>query len=1013
MVVWCFGQQSVSIKTAVLEPLNATIQLQHYGVLDGLPSNVVNDALHGRDGFIWLGTREGLVRFDGTDFKVFTHKEFGFGSNDVLQIGQIEDDWLVLICADVSYGRGLGGGIWRFNTLNYQTEKLESKRNVAVGETFGKFIPFNDTALIISAPANYYHTYSPKLGLRSLNIRCIGYREFAIAPNDIIWRFVDRADIQEFSITSFNFNGEQLEYHADFFHIKGFTKDNRPLGFDTRSANGPSLVYLSEGGEKTTIANALPNGKKFSYSDSNPLGSFTMANNQYSTWYNQKELGCFRILGSGHIQPIIDTARAAIIPDLTVISVGNSGNDFIVYSTAGFYQLRILPNQFKTYLTHHRSNHGNSIRGISSDEDGNVYVSVGRKGCYKIDSLQRVSKFSNVGSSFSYIHSNSLFISSNTRVYKYNLTSTFEKPNSLLLTGKIWSAYQDKNSTLYLGLEKDLVATTDFENYSTHLGPKIFGSQLNRTVIYQIFEHKDSLWFTTTTGLYWYHSETAKWGSVNINGHEHLDLHHVLVDKNTWWLATNGRGLIKWSRPRNGFTEWTVEDGLSSNVLHAILTDDFGSLWISSDYGLMRFRKENEKITTYTTKNGIPSVEFNRISYHNAPSGHLYFGGINGLIGFHPSKVPFDDDVYEAPLQIIAFSQYNERLKKLENRTIQLKTDSQITVEPTTGFFTLKCRLLDFTDSKKRYAYRFGQIDKEWTYLDDDELQIGDLPYGQHQLELKGQNQAGQWSIHRLHLDVVVHRPFYLHWWFILLSVVIVGGSSFGFILIRTRRLKREQQRLQKKVKEQTAQISQSLKEKELLLKEVHHRVKNNLQITSSLLNLERTAGRDPATLGLLEEARNRIQSMALIHKNLYQYDDLSHITVEPYLTELVNGLHDTYRDADKNVTFHIESTLPALDVDQAIPMGLIITELVSNSYKYAFINRSAGHISIRLSESPQHLILEVGDNGIGFTLPTGTEENSSLGLRIVRLLSKQLKGTYHVNNKVGTHYIFEFRKTP
>ena len=192
----------------------------------------------------------------------------------------------------------------------------------------------------------------------------------------------------------------------------------------------------------------------------------------------------------------------------------------------------------------------------------------------------------------------------------------------------------------------------------------------------------------------------------------------------------------------------------------------------------------------------------------------------------------------------------------------------------------------------------------------------------------------------------------------------------------------------------------------------MHHRVKNNLQIISSLLNLERNIRTDGETKKVLLEARQRIKSMALIHKNLYQYDDLSEIKILPYLRELVHGIHQTYKDRVKQIKCEVESDVRSLDVDRAIPMGLIITELVSNSYKYAFRKVDSGEIKVEIKKKESGFTLIVSDNGAGMkTMKNKATQTESLGLRLVDLLANQLRATYTTSVANGTCFIFEFEK--
>ncbi|MBD2504380.1 PAS domain S-box protein [Anabaena azotica] len=205
-------------------------------------------------------------------------------------------------------------------------------------------------------------------------------------------------------------------------------------------------------------------------------------------------------------------------------------------------------------------------------------------------------------------------------------------------------------------------------------------------------------------------------------------------------------------------------------------------------------------------------------------------------------------------------------------------------------------------------------------------------------------------------------------------------------------------------------QIQRSLDEKETLLKEIHHRVKNNLQIISSLLRMQSRRSFDEATLLLFTESQNRVQSMALIHEQLYQSADIHQINFGNYIKSLTDSLFRCYGVSQKNIVLHLETNGIKLILDNAIPCGLIINELVSNSLKYAFGKQQQGNIRISLQETPENeLVLMVRDSGVGIPETLDWENANSLGLRIVRNLVRQLKGKIILERDRGTTFYICF----
>lgn len=194
--------------------------------------------------------------------------------------------------------------------------------------------------------------------------------------------------------------------------------------------------------------------------------------------------------------------------------------------------------------------------------------------------------------------------------------------------------------------------------------------------------------------------------------------------------------------------------------------------------------------------------------------------------------------------------------------------------------------------------------------------------------------------------------------------------------------------------------IKESLKEKEILLKEIHHRVKNNLQVIISMLNLQISASGDDTVKTVLSESQNRITSMAMIHEQLYQSESLARINMRDYLSSLVSFVVDSFTTGLSAVSFDFSISEVNLDIDTAIPVGLIVNELVSNSMKYAFKEEDEGALRLTLeAKDDRYYQLTVEDNGVG--LPSYLEQgrNGKLGLQMVAALAEQLGGDFTVIN--------------
>ncbi|MEW5957310.1 MAG: histidine kinase dimerization/phosphoacceptor domain -containing protein, partial [Chloroflexota bacterium] len=206
------------------------------------------------------------------------------------------------------------------------------------------------------------------------------------------------------------------------------------------------------------------------------------------------------------------------------------------------------------------------------------------------------------------------------------------------------------------------------------------------------------------------------------------------------------------------------------------------------------------------------------------------------------------------------------------------------------------------------------------------------------------------------------------------------------------------------------AQIKASLREKEILLQEIHHRVKNNMQVISSLLSLQANYVDNPYTREIFQQSQNRVRSMALVHEKLYRSQDLNRINFGEYIQDLTAYLFQVHGGHTQDIKLNIETQQVLLNIDKAVPCGLILNELISNALKHAFTNGQSGKIQIELDASAnQQVTLTIADNGVGFPLDFDIQHSDSLGLKLVYTLARQLDATIERRNSAGTEFKLSF----
>lgn len=205
-------------------------------------------------------------------------------------------------------------------------------------------------------------------------------------------------------------------------------------------------------------------------------------------------------------------------------------------------------------------------------------------------------------------------------------------------------------------------------------------------------------------------------------------------------------------------------------------------------------------------------------------------------------------------------------------------------------------------------------------------------------------------------------------------------------------------------------EIKKALKEKEILLKEIHHRVKNNLMIISSLLNLQSSYIQDEGARNVFRESQNRAKSMAMIHERLYKSTDLKNIDLGEYIRSLTTDLYRTLVADPDRIRLDIDVENVKIDINTVVPLGLIVNELVTNSMKHAFPEGETGYIKVELCRKSEKIVLKVSDNGIGFPKDLDYKNTSSLGLQLVNNLTMQIDGELELDRNQGTSFslIFE-----
>ncbi|MEO9477519.1 MAG: histidine kinase dimerization/phosphoacceptor domain -containing protein [Cyclobacteriaceae bacterium] len=314
------------------------------------------------------------------------------------------------------------------------------------------------------------------------------------------------------------------------------------------------------------------------------------------------------------------------------------------------------------------------------------------------------------------------------------------------------------------------------------------------------------------------------------------------------------------------------------------------------------------------------------------------------------------------------------------------------------------------------FQFQLVGFDDQWSnWTEKTEKEYTNLPPGEYVFRVKARNaflsesEAGEFGF-------VIETPWHQTLWMYGLYLLLFVGLVYLIVDWNSQRLKDENLKLEGIIEDRTTEIrdqketiEKALKERESLLKEIHHRVKNNLQIIASLLYLQSGKFENEDFKKVLEEGQGRVRSMALIHQKLYENDDLKSIPFGEYLQELIGEIKASFGHEMEKVKLDIKADDVQFDVETAVPLGLIINELATNAFKYAFEGLERGSFSIALTKEGEHFVLNVSDDGKGMPSEIDIKKTRSLGLRLVKMLSVQLEAEYAFESNEGTHFIMKF----
>jgi len=998
------------------------IQFEHLSVKEGLSATTVLSILPDSRGFLWIGTYDGLNRYDGYSFTTFKHNANDSTTLSGNKIRAISEDSSGFIWI----------GTWSSGLNKYDREKEEFTRYSHIPDDPQSLIS-NEITFLYQDTSNYLwigtlggldrfdsakeefihfkHDSSDPSSISSNSIYSV-YKDHS----GILWigtiKGLNKFNIKSNNFTSYKHNPDDpysLSFNAVFSicedskgelwigtfggGLNKFDREkeqfihylNHPDDPSSLSNNTVTSVYKDRWGELWigTYGGGLnmyvSRDDRFISYMNNPDNPKSLNDNiVYSIcednsgilWVGTWDRGLNKYDRSrgkekfAHYSHIVDDPNSLNDNKVRAICEDNYGFLWIGTDGGGLIRFDRESNEYSHY-THDPGDPGSLgndyVNSICEDNYGSLWIGTHGGGLNKFD--REKNRF------IHYIHNPN-------------------DPGSVS-TNVISLVYEDKTGALWIGASVGVLIKLDRKNgqFIQYEYNPDDSSSFSQERVFSIFEDKFGvLWIGTYgCGLCRFDRETEQFKHYTNSPGDSKSLSNNVVssiyeDKSgVLWIGTEG-GLNKFDRENEEFVCYRETDGLSSDMIHGILEDDYGNLWLSTNNGISKFNPANSSFKNYNEADGLQSNEFNPWAYHKTKNGEMLFGGNNGFNIFHPDSLR--DNFFIPPVIITEFQLLHKPVSvgfnKSFNRTILKKSimeTEEIELLYDENIISFEFAALDFhVPEKNQYAYFMEGFDKDWTYTYADRRFVNytNLDPGEYTFRVKGSNNDGVWNEAGASLRIIIAHPWWATWWaYILYGVfaVVLFSTSTRFYLNRQRL--RHQLELEHEHAEKLLEIDQM---KSRFFANISHEFRTPLTLIlgpCECIIKETTKEEIKKRAGTIKNNANRLLSL------INQLMDLSKLDAGRLKLEasfgnivtFVKGVAMLFESLAerKDIMLKIKSTNDEIDLyfDKE-KMEKILTNLFSNAFKFTPVG---GKITVVISENEMNsVIIKIKDNGIGIS---------------------------------------------
>ncbi|PVY43950.1 two-component regulator propeller domain-containing protein [Pontibacter virosus] len=963
---------------------------RNWSLEQGLPQSQVNDILQDHKGQLWVATLGGLSRFDGSTFHTYTKRD-GMSSNSI--------NCLLLDSRHRIWIGTTDQGLMLLSRNSFYV--YDQKAGLPLGGVHS-ITEDNEGTIWAATDSGVYSLVKNKLARRT-DLPRIRYNDILFSATNELWAGSDWQGVYRINAKG-----------ANNYTSANSTLPHNSINVLNQSPDGTIWIGTANGAA-TFKLNKLENFELPPGIESPNIRDFTTDNYGHQ-WLSLRLNGVLKYDGK-KFQHL--TRYSGLRTDkVNCITTDREGNIWIGTSGQGLMQYR---NPWFVHFFDMGEVKEPMISALAQDTRGRVWLGTddgyaafmegGVLNWLQTDLWPKGTTLHGMWVA----HENDVWVCTSNGLYRLGPGKVAHYGIAQgLPSAEVYQAMPLQNGKLLLATAAGLaILSPDQQGIKPLHASKFTGK------VYAL--HRDSngrVWVGAEKGVFRYENNTV----TAVNDLEEQGFREILTiaedESGTLYFGGFNYGIMAWHDKWKAPKVFSARNGLPNEGIKSLFVDNTNHLWVGTSRGVLKVQLDQLhtrgrlSIRAYANQEGFRGLEVSNKGITQTPDGTVWFATAKGLTMYLPD-MDRRNQVYPNTLltNIMLFQ------KPTDWESMGYSTDSStglpvnLRLAHNRNHLTFDFHGISLTaPDRVRYRYRLKGHDDHWSAVTDYSFATyASLDPGTYTFELLAANSDGYWTPSPLSYTFTIVPPVWRREWFIVLLVLLATGATISVVRLRERSLVKLNTLLEQKVQHRTQLLEEKNREKEILLKEIHHRVKNNLQIIMSMLNLQTRRVQDLKALEVMQSVRGRVRSMAILHERLYQHEDLASIDLNAYIEAICEGLGATYGIRERHIKIKIAIPTIMVEADTALSLGLIVNELVSNSIKYAFPNRY-GQIAIYLKpEQENAYTLTVHDDGIG--LPPDFEERrkKSFGLQLVSSLAKKLGGNIEFQNNNGTKSILHF----